>query len=70
MSFKLIDSSYKVNNNSTNLYMLIRCMEKFLNKGDYEELIKLIETEFNKLKESIKSIDAKVILKVMGYPDV
>ncbi len=50
--------------------MLIRCMEKFLNKGDYEELIKLIETEFNKLKESIKSIDAKVILKVMGYPDV
>ena len=70
MSFKLIDSSYKVNNNSTNLYMLIRCMEKFLNKDDYEELIKLVETEFNKLKESIKSIEAQVILKVMGYPNV
>lgn len=35
-----------------------------------EELIKLVETEFNKLKESIKSIEAQVILKVMGYPNV
>lgn len=70
MTFKLIDSTYKVNNNSTNLYMLIRSMEKFLNGQDYKDLINLVNEEYKKLAESIKSIDASVILKIMGYPNV
>ena len=70
MTFKLIDSTYKVNNNSTNLYMLIRSMEKFLNEQDYKNLINLVNEEYKKLEESIKSIDASVILKIMGYPNV
>ncbi len=70
MTFKLIDSTYKVNNNSTNLYMLIRSMEKFLNEQDYKDLINLVNEEYKKLKESIKSIDASVILKIMGYLNV
>lgn len=70
MTFKLIDSAYKVNNNSTNLYMLIRSMEKFLNEQDYNDLINLVNEEYKKLDESIKSIDASVILKIMGYPNV
>lgn len=70
MTFKLIDSTYKVNNNSTNLYMLIRSMEKFLNEQDYKDLINLVNEEYKELAESIKSIDASVILKIMGYPNV
>lgn len=70
MTFKLIDSTYKVNNNSTNLYMLIRSMEKFLNEQNYKDLINLVNEEYQKLDESIKSIDASVILKIMGYPNV
>ncbi len=70
MTFKLIDSTYKVNNNSTNLYMLIRSMGKFLNEQDYKDLINLVNEEYKKLDESIKSIDASVILKIMGYPNV
>lgn len=70
MSFKLIDSTYKVNNNSTNLYMLIKSMEKFLDEKDYKEFIILINEEYTKLKESVKSIDTKIILKIMGYPNV
>ena len=70
MTFSLIDNRYKVNNNSTNLYMLIRSMEKFLSEQDYKDLMNLINKEFIKLNESIKSIDARVILKIMGYPNV
>lgn len=70
MTFKLIDSTYKVKNNSTNLYMLIRSMEKFLNEQDYNDLINLIDGEYEKLDESIKSINASIILKIMGYPNV
>ena len=70
MTFNLIDNTYKINNNSTNLYMLIRSMEKFLSEQDYNDLINLINKEFDKLNESIKSIDARIILKIMGYPNV
>ena len=70
MSFKLIDSTYKMNNCSTNLYMLIRCMEKFLNKNEYDNLIKSFNNEYIKLRKNIKSINTNVILKIMGYPNV
>lgn len=70
MTFKLIDSTYRIDNNSTNLYMLIRSMEKFLGEEDYNCLINLINEEYGKLKKSIKSIDVRVILKIMGYPNV
>ena len=70
MSFNLIDKTYKVDNNSTNLYMLLRCMEKFLSSEEYKNLMILIDNEYNKLVKSIKSIDTKIILKIMGYPSV
>ncbi len=70
MSFKMIDSSYKVENKSTNLYMLIRCMKKFLNEKDYETLYNSIMNEYDKLSELIKSVDVNIIPKIMGYPNV
>lgn len=50
--------------------MLIRSMEKILNEQDYNDLINLIDVEYKKLDESIKSINANIILKIMGYPNV
>lgn len=70
ISFKLIDSTYKVEKNSTNLYMLIRTLEKFLDENDYKEFITQIKEAYAKLKESIKSIDANTILKIMGFPNI
>ena len=70
ISFRLIDDKYKVNNNSTNLYMLIRSMEIFLSKDEYDELIESFNEEIDKLKKDIKSIDTNIILKIMGYPNV
>ncbi len=70
MTFRLIDNTYKTNNNSTNLYMLIRSMEKFLSERDYKDLINLINKEFHNLNGSIKSIDTRIILEIMGYPSV
>ena len=42
MTFSLIDNTYKVNNNSTNLHMLIRSMENFLSGQNYKDLINVI----------------------------
>lgn len=38
LSFKLIDKDYEKADNITNLYMVIRCMEKLLTKEQYENL--------------------------------
>lgn len=70
ISFKLIDSTYKVNNTSTNLYMLIRSMKNFLNEQDYKDLINLMAEEYKKLEESVKSVNTSIILKIIGYPNV
>lgn len=69
ISFNLIDKNYKVYN-STNLYMLIRCMEIFLSKNDYKKMTNQINRECKKISKVIKSIDSNIILKIMGFPNV
>ncbi len=64
MTFSLIDNTYKVNNNSNNLYMLIRSMEKILSKQDYNDLINSINKKFDKLNKLIKLLNARIILKI------
>lgn len=68
LSFKLIDKEYKKSNNITNLYMVIRCMEKLLTKEQYEELYNSISEEVNKLDEKLSSISINDVLMVMGFP--
>ena len=68
LSFKLIDKSYIKSNNITNLYMVIRCMEKLLTKEQYLELYNSINSEIKKMEKSIRSISIDKILNKMGFP--
>lgn len=68
LSFKLIDKSYIKLDNITNLYMIIRCMEKLLKKEQYEELYNCIDEEIRKLGEKLTSIKIDKITKIMGFP--
>ena len=68
LSFKLIDNTYTKPDNITNLYMVIRCMEKLLTQKQYEELYNSIVKEINKLKDKLNSIDVSSIIRIMGFP--
>ena len=68
LSFKLIDKNYVKSDNITNLYMVIRCMEKLLTKEQYEELYNSILKEVEVLDKKLKSINISEVLKIMGFP--
>lgn len=68
LSFKLIDKNYVKSDNITNLYMVIRCMEKLLTKEQYNELYNSICIEISNLKEKLNSIGMNDIKKIMGFP--
>ena len=67
LSFKLIDNTYIKQDNITNLYMVIRCMEKLLTKEQYEELYNFILEEISKLKYKLKAINVSDIIRIMGF---
>lgn len=68
ISFKLIDENYIKSDNITNLYMVVRCMERLLTKEQYETLYNSIYEEIKKLNEKIKSIKITKITEIMGFP--
>ena len=68
LSFKIIDKNYIKSDNITNLYMVIRCMEKLLTKEQYEELYNSICEEIRKLENKLKSIEINNTTKIMGFP--
>lgn len=68
LSFKIIDKNYIKSDNITNLYMVIRCMEKLLTKEQYEELYNSICEEIGKLENKLKSIEINNTTKIMGFP--
>lgn len=68
LSFKLIDKNYIKSDNITNLYMVVRCMEKLLTKEQYEKLYNSICEEISKLGKKLKSIKIANIEKIMGFP--
>lgn len=67
LSFKLIDKDYKKPHNITNLYMVIRCMEKLLLEEQYKDLCNSINEQIINLKEKLKSIDINKVLATMGF---
>ena len=68
LSFKLIDKEYIKSDNITNLYMVIRCMEKLLTNEQYSDLCKLIDEEIKKLNQKLNSIKIDKVLEIMGFP--
>ena len=68
LSFKLIDKNHVKSDNITNLYMVIRCMEKLLTKEQYEDLYSSILKEVELLDKKLKSINMSKVLKIMGFP--
>lgn len=68
LSFKLIDKNYIKSDNITNLYMVVRCMEKSLTKEQYKELYNSICEETRKLEKKLKSVEINNIKEIMGFP--
>lgn len=68
LSFQLIDKDYEKDDNITNLYMVIRCMEKLLTEKQYESLYNAIQEEITQLAEKLNSIRIDKVLKIMGFP--
>lgn len=68
ISYKLIDKTYKVNEKSTNLYMLINSMKYLLDNKNYNNFVDQINNEINILSEKINCINIDNILKIMGFP--
>lgn len=69
ISFKSIDSTYQMNDRSTNLYMIMKCMELLLDEKKSKQFIKQVNSEINKLSKKLKVIDIKCILNIMGFPN-
>lgn len=68
LSFKLIDKDYEKSDNITNLYMVIRCMEKLLTKEQYDNLYNSIIEEIDNISKKLKSIKIDNVLNIMGFP--
>lgn len=67
ISFKNIDKNYKRDGNFTNIYMIIECMRILLDDVKFKEFEMLFNTEVNKLKKQLYSINIKDILRIMGF---
>lgn len=68
LSFKLIDKEYIKSDNITNLYMIIRCMEKLLTNDQYNNLYNSIIKEIENLNKNLNSIPIGKIMNIMGFP--
>lgn len=68
LSFKLIDKNYVKSDNITNLYMVIRCMEKLLTREQYSDLYNSITEEIKKLEKNLNSISIDKVTNIMGFP--
>lgn len=68
LSFKLIDKNYVKSDNITNLYMVIRCMEKLLTSEQYDDLYNSISKEIEKLENNLNSISIDKVMNIMGFP--
>ena len=65
ISFKYIEKDY--NENSVNIYMMMKCMEYLLPKEKKKEFIKLIKKEIKIVDNRLNSIKIDNILNIMGF---
>lgn len=69
ISFKSIDKNYNTNDRSTNLYMIMKCMEKLLDDSKSRLFFEQVNAEINVLEKKLKVINIETILKIMGFPN-
>ena len=67
ITFKIIDINYKNKDNSTNVYMIMKSMQRLLDKNKSDEFERLVNLEIEKLKANIKSVGINLILYLMGF---
>jgi len=67
LTFKNIDNTYKNKNTSTNLYMIMKSMQKLLEESKKIEFEELINNEIKILRNKIVSVDINIILYLMGF---
>ena len=67
ISFKSIEKEYNKTDKSTNLYMVMKCMEKLLDNNKSKQFIDQINKEIKVLDKNVNSIDVNMILKIMGF---
>lgn len=70
LSFKTINNKYKINGNTTNMYMMLQVLKLVLTPELYKEMIDRIDKEINILSSNLKAISINDILSIMGYPNV
>ena len=69
ISFNKIDKSYNASDKSTNLYIIMKCMEFLLDDKTRKEFNKQVNKEIKKLRRKLKCISIKKILNIMGFPN-
>lgn len=67
ISFKNIDKNYNNKDNSTNIYMIMKSMQLLLDDDKKQEFENLINSEIEKLKDKVNSVDINIILYLMGF---
>ncbi len=68
ISYKKIDKNYERKANSTNIYIILKCMEYMLDSNNSKKLKEEINNEIIKLEKNLNSIDINIILNLMGFP--
>lgn len=68
ISFKEIDKTYNTSDRSTNLYMIMKCMERLLDDVKRTQFINLVNNELDELNKKLNVISIKNILIIMGFP--
>ena len=69
ISYKKIDKNYECKANSTNIYIILKCMEYMLDYNNSKKLKEEIDNEIIKLEKSLNSIDINTVLSLMGFSE-
>ena len=68
ISFKAIDKTYNTFDRSTNLYMIMKCMERLLDNDKSKQFINQVNNEIDELNKKLNVIKIENILSIMGFP--
>ena len=69
ISFKSINKTYNTFDKSTNLYMVMKCMERLLDYNKKKQFIEQVNNEINALDKKLNVISIKTILNIIGFPN-